>query len=120
MNVIKSSVIVLSIFSIMPLCAMENEKNNVISDAKLLAKKKAFALELKNRQKSECEFLYYPKGSNIKVDLEVLNQELELSSEIGKVIQIGDMFIIPAGMNEKFIHKTLVPDRVPDFEVTLV
>ena len=120
MNVIKQikRVMVLLMMSIVPLCAMENKKSNVISDEELLARKKAFALEFKNRKLQEFEFLKYPKDSNIKIDLEALNKELGLS-DLGKVISFGDMFLIPAGMDEKFIHKTLAPKRIPDFEVEL-
>lgn len=97
---------------------MENKKSNVISDEDLLAKKSAFALELKRRKSQEFEFLHYPKGSNIKIDVEALNKELGLL-DLYKVISFGDMFLIPAGMDEKFVHKTLVPERVPDFEVEM-
>jgi hypothetical protein len=110
MKLTRKTIVALLMMSIVPLCAMENEKNNVISDADLLAKKKAFALKLKSRKKFQKEYLHYPKDSNITVDVEALNQELDLLDTC-KVIHFRDMFLIPAGMDEKFIHPTLVPRR---------
>ena len=122
MKTMRIVVATLLMMSVLPLRASEknSEKNNVISDEDLAAKKKAFALELKNRKRWEWEYLHYPKDETIKIDVQVLNKELELP-ELRGIMQFGTMFIIPAGMDEKFIHKTLVPEkRHGDFIVGLV
>ena len=119
MNTTKSIIAVLSFVSIVPMCAMENQKNNVISDEDLLVRKKAFALQFKNQKQRKREMLDYPEGSEIKINLEVLNKELELQDS-DKIFSFGDMFVIPEGMDEKFIHKTLVPKRVADFGIKMV
>jgi hypothetical protein len=125
MKMIKKVVATLLMMSIVPLCTMETKKSNVKSDEDLLAKKKAFALELEKRKKNKWEWLHYPKDQNVEtelkaIDIEALNKELGLRDFCG-VSRLGCMFLIPAGMDEKFIHKTLVPSqRVPDFEVGLI
>jgi hypothetical protein len=92
---------------------MENED--------LLARKKAFAEEVRKRKKLEVEYLLYPEDSNIKIDVKTLNKELGLASEsVFQVTRLGDMFMVPKGMDEKFIHLTLVPERIEDDEVKMV
>ncbi len=108
MKLTKKTIVALLMVSIAPLSGMENEKNNIISDAELLAQKKAFGLELKKREEVEFELIFYPKGSNIKIDVKKLNEELGFSHEV--VCRFGHIFRIPAGMDEKFIHKTLIPE----------
>lgn len=103
--------------SIAPLCAMENERNNVISDADLLAKKKAFALKWIEKKTWERETLVYPRKSDIVIDLDTLNKELGLSFP-ESIYKIGDRrFIVPKGMDSSWIHPTLIPERVSDSEV---
>lgn len=111
MNIMKNIIVVLLMVNVVSLCAMENQKNNVISDAELLAKKKAFGLELKNRKGEEVAFelLCYPKGSNIDIDVKKLNQELGFLHAV--VCRFGDIFKVPAGMDERFIHKTIIPEK---------
>ena len=108
-----------AVMTVVPLCAMENTKKNAGNDEEVfLAQKKAFGLEVKQRVLIEYDFLRYPKDSDITINLDALNEELGLSN-ISKVSRYGDLFVVPAGMDKKFIHKTLVPQRISDFEVEL-
>lgn len=104
---------------IVPLCAMENKKDNVISDADLLARKKAFGLAWINRQTWKVEYLNYPKGSNIRIDVKKLNEELGLEEAVTECRDY-DQFIVPEGMPAEFIHKTVIPKRISDFEVDMI
>jgi len=110
------------VMAVVSLYAMEKQKDNAINnDTDLLARKKAFGLELKSRKKAEFELLLYPEGSNIKIDTKKLSEELGFRGEVVWGSMDGATFRVPAGMDEKFIHTVLVPKRVLDstFEISL-
>ena len=97
MMYLKKVTIVFCIMSIISLTASENNKG--------LHKQRVKKREI------EREFLVYPKDAVIDIDVKNLPKGVEKL--------FSNMFLVPKGMDAKLIHPTLVPERIPDFEISM-
>ena len=98
----KRVMVLLSFVSIISVYAAENNKK---LDVQKIEKKRS-NFTPKN------EFLIYPRGVHMKINEKIL------PNNVDKLL--GNVFLVPLGMDEKLIHPTLVPKRVPDFEIIMV
>jgi hypothetical protein len=98
----KRIMVLLSFVSIISVYAAENNKK--LDTQKVEAQRPKFVPKV--------EFLMYPEDAHIEVDKKNLPE--------GVKKMFGNTFIVPLGMDEKLIHPTLVPKRIPDFEISMV
>lgn len=106
---IRRIAVLMSIVGVTLLSAMENKGR--LSDAELLAKKQAFALEVKERRERKFQWITYPEGINPDVDVDALNKELGLLGDTYKICGFGQAFMFPAGMDVRFLHNHLLPQK---------
>jgi len=94
----KQIIALFCIVSIAPMLAMEDKQKN-----------KNIPLTKKKSDPEKREFLMYPEDAIID----------EKSLPKGVENLLGNIFLVPEGFDATLIHKTLVPKRIPDFEVSL-
>lgn len=133
----KHIAVLVSVFAVVPLCAMERKKENKISTKDLrqatknlviersrsaelaarekeLAKKRRTSTDLAHanaqkgpikREITHYEFLIYPQDITLMIE-ESLPKD---------VIRVDNIFMVPKGMDARWIDKKLIPERMPDF-----
>ena len=126
---IKRIMILLSLVGSVPLCAMDNKKpprrsprlaekrlaekmvqNALVVTPGVTKRKLVNATEQPLKKKAKGEFLIYPE------DIDFGNIKLPA----GVAARFGNMFLVSKGFDGTLIHKTVVPQRVPDFPCELI
>ena len=133
----KHIAVLVSVFAVVPLCAMERKIENKISTKDLRQATKNLVIEKKRiealaarekelmkkrrtstdlahanaqkepikRKRTQYEFLIYPQDILLAVE----------GPFPENVIRKSNTFMVPKGMDSRWIHKTLIPERIPDF-----
>ena len=133
----KHIAVLVFVFTVASLCAMERKAENKISPKDLRQATKNLVLERKRseelaacekelarkrrpstdlacdnahrepikRKRTHYEFLIYPQDILLAVE----------GPFPENVIRKSNTFMVPKGMDSRWIHKTLIPERIPDF-----
>ena len=133
----KHIAVLVSVFAVVPLCAMERKIENKISTKDLrqatknlvIEKKRIEALaarekELAKKRRTSTDLAHANaqrepiKRKRTQYEFLIYPQDITLMIEESlpkNVIRVDNIFMVPKGMDARLIHEELIPERVPDF-----